>query len=361
MKKNLIALAVSTAIVAPAAMAGDVTVYGRAQVEVASFSMDDNNPGKDGKGDGVAVLDNAMGRIGVKASEDLGGGMKGITVLEYKIDTADGDSNDKSGISLTKRETMVGLKGDNWGQVELGRLKSEYKYTGGVKYDPFVATTLEARNNGGMTGGEWGHSSFNSNMIGYRSPNWSGFSFGLTYGPENDDSSFTAAAKYNHKMFEVFVSAVGTGDLYKKSNISAGADEYEYNAVKFGGQVKLAGGNHKISLQYEQGTDKETPVGGTADEGDNNVLFVGYQGKFGNSTFVAQFGQYEYTGELSKDVNGKEMDTATYMAIGAIYKFSKTTRVFGGYRVTDNQEIVAGEWKDDGGENVVSIGLRKDF
>lgn len=43
------------------------------------------------------------------------------------------------------RDLMVGLKG-GFGTLELGSLKSAYKYGGGVKYDPFVATMLEARN-----------------------------------------------------------------------------------------------------------------------------------------------------------------------------------------------------------------------
>jgi hypothetical protein len=45
------------------------------------------------------------------------------------------------------RESMVGLRG-GLGTLELGRLETPYKYSGGVKYDPFVATSLEARGAG---------------------------------------------------------------------------------------------------------------------------------------------------------------------------------------------------------------------
>jgi predicted porin len=403
MKRNLIALAVSAAVVAPTmAMAeGEVKVYGRAQVEIASFSKDDNNDDVNKKADGISVVDNAMGRVGVMATEDLGGGLKGLAKFEFKLDTADGDSS--GSISLTKRELFVGLKGSNWGQLELGRLKSEYKYKGGVKYDPFVATTLEARGNGGMTGNEfngaadyindavgddvasgisaYGHNSFLSNQIGYRSPKFGGFSFGATYGPEEEDGAYTIGAKFEMPMFEIIAAAVGSGDAL--SNFGGGGpapaggsaparqedSTQEYSAAKFGGQVKLAGA-HKISLQYEMSTvDLDIDGAGNAADtvsGDWDTLFLGYQGTFGKATFVAQYGQQEASGDLWKDDADAEPDTNTYMALGAIYKFSKLTRVFGGYRVTDRQVLKTNTdgddvWTDDGGESVISIGLRKDF
>ncbi|WP_455199898.1 porin, partial [Kaarinaea lacus] len=170
MKHSLIALAVagatSAAVVTPA-QAGDVTVYGIAQVELASVSYQteaseitpgacDGTPSVADGCNGIDILDNSMGRVGVKASEDLGNGMKGLAKFEFKADTADNEAS--TGISLTARESMVGLKA-GWGQVEAGRLKSAYKYAGGVKYDAFVATTLQARGNGGMSGkGKYGQS-----------------------------------------------------------------------------------------------------------------------------------------------------------------------------------------------------------
>jgi predicted porin len=389
MKRNLIALAVSAAVVAPTmAMAeGEVKVYGRAQVEVASFSADDNASYKDGKDDGVRVVDQSMGRIGVLATEDLGGGLTGIAKMEFKIDTADGDASTASsvdvetdnagnitdvdvgsvGVSLTKRELMVGLKGSNWGQVELGRLKSEYKYKGGVKYDPFTATTLEARGNAGMSSGQYGHNSFNSNLIGYRSPKFGGFSFGATYGLEEQDGMYTLGLKFEMPMFEVIAAAVSKGD--RDLTIGGNADgDSEYEAFKVGGQVKLAGGAHKISLQYEDAeTTDYDEVAGQLESGTEaeSYIYANYIGTFGKAQFVAAYG---IATSDAKDADDKERDDATYMAIGAIYKFSKMTRVFGGYRMTDVQGIdrdqtstTFGEWEDDYGESVISIGLRKDF
>lgn len=329
MKRSLIALAVSTAIVAPAAMAGDVTVYGIAQVEIANVD-DQAQPSLT---DGVTTVDNANGRVGFKASEDLGGGLTGLAKFELKADTANG------GITGA-RESMVGLKG-GFGQFELGNLKSAYKYSGGVKYDPFVATMLEARGNGGMvakpavggtTFGALGQSAFHAKTLGYRGA-FGPVKVGLTYGPSENDGSMTAAAKFSNAMMEAFVAIVDSADLNAVNS---------YSATKIGGQFRMAGGAHKISAQYEMGST-DTGVVST----DPTNLFVGYQGKFGKNLFVAQFGTFD------EDTGAAVDASATYLAIGAIHKFSKMTRVFGGFRSTDAD--------DDSGEDVISVGLRKDF
>jgi predicted porin len=333
MKTNLITIAVTAALMpAVAAAQDDVKVYGIGQVEVASF---------DPQGDAdsyVDVVDNAQGRVGVVATEDLGSGLKGLAKFEFKLDTADGASStactndtcsEKTGVALTGRELLVGLKG-GFGQVELGRLKAAYKYAGGVRYDPFVATTLEARKNGGMSAGDFGHTGFVSKSIGYSSPKLGPVDIRATYAPSENDSAYTASAKAGFKMGEVFVALADQGDRNTTT---------DYSAWKLGGQLKLAGGAHKLSLQYES---TETKTATTTKK--PTFLFAGYQGTFGKSTFVAQFG--------TNDAD-EENKNQTYYALGAIHKFSKNTRVFGGYRVTDAD--------DDSGQSVISIGMRKDF
>ncbi len=321
MNKKLLAVAVSAALVAPAAaMAGEVTVYGHAQVEVASYSEDSPGSGKDG----VAVEDNARGRVGVKASEDLGNGLKSFAQFEFKADTTDNDTDKSSAApggtdgnaSLTGRVSQVGLKG-GFGSVMLGNLKSPYKYTGGVKYDPFVTTSLQARGNGGMTSGSKGHNGFVKNMVGYASPKGP-VTVGVIYGPTENEGNFAADVKYSAGGVEAFVAAYDDGDIS------------DYTATKVGGQFKS--GPHKISGQYEMidtGTNEPT------------VLFLGYQMKMGKNTFALQYA------DADPDVNG--VDNTTYVALGVIHKFSKMTRLFAGYR--DTSDI----------ESVVTVGLRKDF
>ncbi|MCF6256697.1 MAG: porin [Gammaproteobacteria bacterium] len=331
MNKKLLAVAVSAALVVPAAaMAADAFVYGHAQVEVASYS--DETPSgtplaSQGK-DGVALEDNARGRLGVKASEDLGNGLKAIAQFEWRMKTDEGGG-------FTPRVSQVGLTG-GFGTFVMGNLKSPYKYTGGVKYDPFVATALQARSNGGMSGknldptgtGALGHHSFVSDLVAYASPKGP-FTASIGYGPSEDDGLVVVDFKYSQGAIEAFVAYLDAGDRL----VVIGPND-EYSAAKVGGQWKS--GSHKISAQYEM---IERDVGGAAT--DPTVLFLGYQMKMGKNTFALQYGDTDY------DVSG--MDNTTYMALGVIHKMSKTTRVFGGYRDTSDVE------------SVVTVGLRKDF
>ena len=226
----------------------------------------------------------------------------------------------------------MGLKG-NFGTVQLGNLKSAYKYTGGVKYDPFVATVLEARGNGGMSKSElgnasFGHNSFLNNSIGYISPKMNGLSFWATYSPDETgaskgaDGDYSLAVKYNNGPLEAYVKAVNNDDPAGGSGWSVG------------GSYKM--GNHRFLGQYESLSD-DSP------NQDIDIWFLGYHLKSGNNTFVAQLGNNDPDGTAETD----------YYTIGLIHSLSKKTRATVGYRNTD---------KNAGGEEkVVAVGLRMLF
>ena len=386
MNKKLLSAAIGAALVAGpmlAAQAG-VTVYGMAQVEVSGEDLDDSLQPFAGKGnrfDGfivnagrwnfgtnddpasdnaVTVEDNARGRIGVKGSEDLGGGLKAIFRFEWKVDTT------KGGQVTGNRESYVGLQG-GWGTFQAGNVRSPYKYYGGVKYDPFVATNLEARRNGGMTGGTFGHNGFMSNSLGYISPKGKGpVQFWVVYSPDDqggkgigpgdnnllvppldvnaapDSGDYAAGVKVGSKSWEVFVATVKN-----KDNVD---DLFDYTATKVGGMWKY--GPHKIVAQYE---DTSFDNAGAPDA-EGNVLFVGYHLKFGgNNALVVQVGDGEV--EFGGGFPDQEW---TYTMVGLIHKFSKKTRVFAGYSVTDIDNFFA-DPTADGKRTVATIGLRKDF
>jgi predicted porin len=315
MNKKLLAIAIGAAVsAAPMFASADVTLYGHAQVEVASV---DNSS----TGNLTNVADNARGRLGVKASEKLGNGMTAIAGFEWKIDTTQG------GQATGQRESFVGLKGD-FGTISAGHLKSAYKYTGGIKYDPFVATLIEARGANGMSKDElgnasFGHNGFLANSIGYMSPKiGGGFTAWGTYSPDEVSSSnggdgdYSFGLKFKQKDFEVFVAGVNNDD-------TTGGD-----AIKFGGQYKF--GNFKISGQYEMlsGNSANASLGAN---NDADIYFIGGQAKFGNNVLVAQFGD--------KDVDGAA-GSLSYYTIGLIHNLSKTTRLTAGYRSYESSATV---------------------
>ncbi|HEB54997.1 MAG TPA: porin [Gammaproteobacteria bacterium] len=332
MYRKLIAFAVTSALMAPLAAQADakpkVEFYGQLQVEVAK---------QDSKGVSATVVDdNKRGRLGVKASEDLGDGMKAIAQFEWQVDTSDANATDG------RRIGMVGLQG-SFGTITSGSLMSPYKYTGGVKYDPFVTTFLEARSKGGMSGkiesaiaakatgmpdskGSFGHHSFIHNAVSYSIKHKS-LSFSIVYSPDQQgdargaDGDYATALKYKRGSMESFIAA--TNDASNKMR-----------ATKVGGRYTT--GKHAIMGQYEKIDAAGTNVG---------VLFMGYHYMLGKNMLVAQLGN------TSIDQVGK--DDIKYYALGVIHMFSKRTRLFTGYRNTDNG--------DANKDSAFSVGLRFDF
>jgi predicted porin len=326
MNKKIIAIAVAGAFALPMAAQADVKVYGAAQVEVGSWGGD--------AAEGISVEDNARGRLGVKASEDLGGGLKGIMKFEFKADTADGDA--ATGVALTKRELLVGLKG-SWGQFEAGRLKSAYKYYGGVKYDQYVATIIEARGNAGMTGGALGHNSFLSDSLAYQGK-FGLVSLRVTYDTDNgggvggvttDDTVLSAGVKVGKKNWDAIVAY-----------IDQGADTGGYSSAKIGGSFTFAGA-HTIRGQYEAYSTDDG-----SDATDGTEAYLNYIFKFGKNNLDLGYG--------INDIKADASDDSTFARVALKHKFSKQTSTWIGYRMYDT-DATGGDY------SVLSLGLRKDF
>jgi len=322
MKKSLLTLAVASGLLASsAAFADDTTVYGLGQVEIASYGADSK---------GVAVVDNANGRVGVKSKEDLGEGMAALAKFEFKLDTADGNSNtacsnatcsSTQGIALQARELMVGLK-TGMGTVELGRLKSAYKYYGGVKYDPYVATVLQARNYGGMTGGTYGSGGFLSDSIAY-SNKVGAMRFRLTYSPDNGGPSTDKKAKsktfgfgFNGGDYEVIVAYVDDGNETSSTNGN-------YKSQKVGGFYNM-GGAGKITAQYE--SSKFDYTGGST---KIKTTYVDYQFNIDKSNGIDVA-----LGTTKPDTAGAK--TVKFSRVAFNHHLSKHTNVWVGYRGTDS-------------------------
>jgi predicted porin len=342
MNKKLIAAAVAAGLAAPMAAQADATAYAQVQFEIANIDNGTNS--------NTYVTDQQRGRIGVKGDHDLGNGMKSFAMAEFDFEGGNRDAefgNVSGPVAVTTgggsatltqrhalrvREINAGIKG-SFGTVMIGTMKSAYKYTGGVKYDPFVTTTLEARGNGGMTGTIWGQNGFLSNAVAYKNK-FGAVGLWITYSPDDTDRNndgqsdageYSAALKFSGGSFEAFVAAVDNG----YSDAGGGT----YDSTKVGGQWKA--GPHKISAQYEMSSRNNV---------DTDTYFVGYQMKMGKNSLVAQLG--------NNDPDGPNNDE-DYYALGVIHKFNKQTRVFAGYRSTS--PAVGND------ETSLSVGFRVDI
>jgi len=174
----------------------------------------------------------------------------------------------KKGAPFTGRDSFVALKG-GFGLVGFGRFNGVYKTHGGVKYDPWVTTSMQARFNGGMSGTALGNAGFIDGLVVYQTP---------SLGPAT------------------------------------------------------------ITAQYE-----DVEVGGF--DGTGTFLYASAKMDFGKVSVIPALGQFSGDAENSD---------ASYLAVGAMYNFSKMTKGWIGYRDTNAD-------KDEKDETATTIGLRMDF
>jgi len=153
MKKSLLALAVLGAFAGAVSAQFLVTLYGRVDLSVAK------NAGSADK-----VIQNGSGsRLGLRGSEDLGGGLAAVFNIEHRFDADTGVQTSKDSVDFTKStssmgkfwsaRSFVGLKG-GFGQLVLGREYTTAFLGSQLANDPWGWDTVAATTGiSGITGG----------------------------------------------------------------------------------------------------------------------------------------------------------------------------------------------------------------
>lgn len=327
MKKSVIAAAVAAVLAAPVALA-DVSISGGLQAELRMVGGDGASLRKglyasDG-GEYGSENGGNYGFLKFAASEDLGDGMKALAVYNMNIHVGDGGTNATNATAgLGARESFVGLSG-GFGTVLAGTLSTPYK-SSTVGWDPMLATSMQARGNGGMS---ILHNGYVGNALAYAN------SFGgvkvvaaLVLDEGADPTDATKTNGKNAVSFSVNAPvgpvevAVAYIDASKHSEI-AGATADNVAATKVG--VKWVSGDITVAGQYES-LDKAFSVTGT-DTG--SIMYLTGSYKMGNNTISAAYGKAD-----KKLVNNT--DDGTYMMVGLNHAFSKATSATVGYRSSD--------------------------
>ena len=187
MNKKVLATAILAAFAGAAHAQSSVTLYGLIDAGVTYV----NHAGTGGKslyqyGDGVSQ----GSRWGLRGSEDLGGGLKAIFLLENGFNSGTGALG--QGGALFGRQAYVGLTKDTIGSLTFGRQYSfSTDYLGG------------AYANGGETvAGNYGYhindidqltSSRINNSVKFNSANFYGLTFGAMYGFSNQAGAFAGS------------------------------------------------------------------------------------------------------------------------------------------------------------------------
>lgn len=307
MNKKLLALAAAGALVAPlgANAASNTTLYGSVRVVAANCDAGAYNLSYgqcDVSANKVWSIKNSFSRLGVKGSEDLGGGLKAIYEMEFGIDPVPTTGSGTSTFDVGNRPKWVGLTG-NWGTFTVGQQWTASYLFVGAQTDIFN----DAGNLMSQEGARVGPA------IAYVSPNISGLTLvaagvvdGASFGGDkkSDIDAYQLAGDYVQGPLNVgFVyqatPATSTNDtltgIGASWNFGPGSLHARYDSVKNDSAVVPDSKSYGVAVSFPMG---------------NEVLMAGY-------------------GKMSTDkLAGVKQPSPTISRVEWQHNFSKSTRTW---------------------------------
>lgn len=342
MKKNVIALAIASAIAAPVAMADAPTVYGKVNVAIDSLSGGDNAD------EGMRTTDRDS-RIGVKGSEDLGNGLKAVYKMEFGVKVGDAfttkiNDGDKAASGFSGRNAYIGLAG-GFGTVLMGRHDSPLKMS--QPKDLFGDSTYADIGKDTMHGdlginGKAGENRFD-NVVAYVSPEFAGVKLiAAGVGAENGTEDATLANAYS--------LALTYGSTKKGLYLAAAMDSadeeisganQEWTHTRFSAQYKTGG--LTVNGIYQNFDADQDDAG----EGSNIQVSAGY--KMGNLMPKVKYATTNF------ETDG--MDDGSAFGLGLDYSFGKKTTGYVEY-VSSDEDMNGGAEND---VTAISVGMVHKF
>jgi predicted porin len=338
MKKHLLAVAVASAIAAPA-MAQNVSFYGTIGAGVNQTSQSigtaDTTTFDNGGEAGTGLSTNVFG---FKVSEDLGGGMKVIGQFEGDLKTDTGrmgnNANTSADAALFNRHSYVGVSAAGLGTIKLGRTSDVIDSTEG--FANFVQLfDTEAADEGGI-------GNKNAKTIRYDSDKlFGGLTIAVSY--SNDARQPSTASATNNANVKVTTYGVA----YATGPVTVG---YSFgSAGTVGGtsaeEIYTAYAGYKIGaadIRVQQ-TEENTSAGLKNKTTEAAVSYA-----LGNGLTV--IGHVEKYNHSANDVSD-----ADQMGVMLVKDLSKRTSVYAGYR---NRDLKGATGTD---VTVTAVGIRHKF
>jgi predicted porin len=371
MKKTLIALAAIGAMTSVAHAQSSVTLYGLVDAYIGQTSTQTSSSiAASVKPKLTQNVVNSNGqnnsRWGMRGTEDLGGGMKGLFVLEggFSPDTGGFGATSAQGGALFGRQAWVGLSG-GFGTVGLGRQYPAYDDLRGATnmiYDSNFATTATVWGTGVQD-----YQNRSSNSIKYTSPDFAGFSGAVTYGFGENKTATTDAENVAAIHVKYSNGPLLVGFAHQREKQVAGGNVFGAGAtsgvaaapVTFNSTRKynLLGASYdfgvaKLTGQYNQAKGETgATVAGVTPSAKDKEFNVGVSVPFGAAAVAAGYSRSK------SDATGNN-NRGTGVSILGTYALSKRTNVYLGYLVTKVETLNATTEKKD---QVLGLGVKHLF
>ena len=352
-RNGLAMIGVITGVAGTAHAQSSVTLYGRI----------DN---------GIAFVDHASGdedlvtlrhglsnsRFGFKGAEDLGGGLKTIFQLENGFNESTGALG--NGGRMFGRQAFIGLTGDSWGTVTLGR-----------QYDPLVdliqpITADNTFSSMTATPGDidnYDNSLRVSNSVKYLSPVWRGLQVEAMYGvggvagAAGQGATYTGAFTYSVSNLAIAAGYFradnpnpASGTQRNVSSATAawtGSSDPLFDGIVNSGYISAA--SLSIARAGAQYTIGPFTLSGTYS--NTQYKSDGFSTFTGEERFNAGTGSVTYqwtpalaigTGYTYMSASGNTSATYNQCFAGAVYSLSKRTSVYAvaGYQHVSGKQLV---------------------
>jgi len=312
MKKSLLAVAVAAALPAAAFAQTNVTLSGIVKLGLANTKMSN---GATGNGSGTS-MDDGSSRFIISGSEDLGGGMKGIFMIDtrFRPDVGTG--------TLASGNSFVGVAG-GFGSIRLGRLDTYYQYG----TDQFGARSVALQHSnisilswvGGVSTPAIANASRSANVVRYDLPAMGGLGGGVTYTNnfQGDDGAVGDPSKGTAWSLDLAWRGgpITVGGAYWDA-------DYEGLPTNDGQQSWRLYGNYNFGMFSAGLTYDDSKIKGATDA-KRGAWSIPLTAKLGPGTLL-----FTYTAARDVKAGGTIADTGARMiSIGYDYQLSKRTSV----------------------------------
>jgi len=315
------------------------------------------------------------GRWGLRGSEDLGDGLRAVFQLESGFTTSTGRAG--QGGRLFGRHATLGLAGNSWGQLDFGRQTNmASKYFGDI--DPMSAAYTQSNLGHGI-------GSVNtrrlSNMVMYRTPDISGFQFGIGYSFNTEGGDQDFRTRHNNRSLTTGLrylngplNVAASFDMLRSSNSAQKAKPkiYAIGAAYDFEVVKLAAAYGRTSDGWVDGQDA---AGSPAVDSAGNFVLNPALSPYGSEKFAKGFRANSYMAGLSAPLGegskvftsvqiikpkndkltGADETTSVY-SVGYTYDLSKRTDLYSYVSYAKDYYFIDGVKS-----TAVAVGLRHRF
>ncbi|MCB1673190.1 MAG: porin [Pseudomonadales bacterium] len=329
MKRNLIALAVAAAVIAPVANAAP-KVYGKINLSAESYKKEDESkPTADIE---TTQMTSNASRFGVKGEDELTANISAIYGIEWEV-SGEGDAAD-----LGQRNRFLGLKHQSLGTVKMGKYDSYTKlaqgsvdlfndYAGDMKY------TIAGENR-------------LNNVLGYESPKFMNTEFNVMAQTQDAAANGTSLSiVHNNEELGLYLALAMDNNVEGKgATITSTAAELD--STRLVATYKVA--DLTLNALYSM-TENEVS------KEEETAYLIGAAYKMGDVELKAQYSVAD--NDTNNLANGKTSQK-TLTSIGADYKLSSKAKVFGWYSMKEQTKVGLA---NDVTEDTLGLGIEHKF